>query len=81
MCLFKKIKLELNLILIFTSELQFVFKENLNNNLAYIEDEIVIRLESLKGDLEQIREGYTEQVDTAEHAICEYVLKLKKKLN
>ena len=48
-----------------------LFKDNLASTLTFIQDDIVIRCESLKEDLEQIRESYYEEVDKIDKEICE----------
>jgi len=57
-------------------EQQSAFKENLTNTSQNVQDDIVIRCESLKEDLEQLKQSYHEELDGTEKEIYEYVLLL-----
>ena len=50
-------------------ELQFAFKQNLANNLTFVQEEIVIRCESLKDELDQLRDACNEEVNRTEKEI------------
>ena len=52
-------------------EQQSALKENFANTLKFVLDDVVIRCESLKEDLEQLKESYHEEVDRTVKEICE----------
>ena len=52
-------------------ELGNEFKNHLKQNLIFAQDDIVIRYESLKEELEIVKQGYYEQLSRTEKEICE----------
>ena len=61
-------------IILIVVEQKIAFKDNLAKSLAFVQDDILIRCESLKEDLELIKDGYREEADRTEKEICEWVL-------
>jgi len=52
-------------------ELRSQFSDHLSGNLAFIQDDILIRCESLKEELEILKERCYEEVCKAKTEICE----------
>jgi len=52
-------------------EQKCALKENFANSLKFVQDDVVIRCESLKEELEQIKESYHKEVGRTEIEICE----------
>ena len=46
-------------------------KENLANAVAFVQDSVVIRCDSLIEDLQQLKECHHEEIDRTETEICE----------
>jgi hypothetical protein len=51
-------------------ELRSQFSDHLSGNLAFIQDDILIRCESLKEELEILKESCSKDVSRTEKEIC-----------
>ena len=58
-------------------EAEYCFKLNVNETFAVIKDDIDIRTESLKADLDMIRDALFKELEDQQHEI----IRLNKKLN